>query len=161
MSTVGLFSMNQTRISKRKGEIAASRLVQGGLAVTYNPAATSTLVPAQPVHFIGYSGATMDTAMIVDAATSSTSIHGFVINGLRSASYSPQSQLDIAIDGMIMIMEASEAMTAGADVYCVFSSAVQIKSEVSDSDSYVKIGVLLDNATTAGDLVRVLIKISN
>ena len=60
-----------------------------------------------------------------------------------------------------MIMEASEAMTAGADVYCVFSSAVQIKSEVSDSDSYVKIGVLLDNATTAGDLVRVLIKISN
>ena len=161
MSNQGLFSMNQVRISKAKGEIATSRLIQGGLSVTYNPAASSALVPAQPVKLIGYSGATMDSPPVVDAAGSTDRIFGFVIKGLRSNSYTPANQLDVAIDGMIMIMEAHGALTAGAPVYCVFTSAVQVKTEVSDSDSYEEIGILLDNAVQAGDLVRVLIKIKN
>ena len=149
------FNPNQTRITKTKGEIAFARLIDSNIACTVDPLATIPLLPAQAVKLAVEAAGTMDSPIVVQAATPTSDIFGFVINGLRSGSYPPGVQLDVAIDGAIMIMEASGAMSPGTRVG-VSATLQQIVN--ATSADIAQIGILLDKAVNVGDLVRVLIK---
>ena len=150
------FSMNQTRITKSKGELAFSRLIGENLACTVNPALSPSvpIVPAQAVKLVPQTTATADAPLIVTPALPHENILGFAIKDLRSDNHYAGSQLDVAIDGAIMIMEASGALDAGKRVGV--NSSVQV---VDATTAHIaQIGILLDQAINTGDLVRVLIK---
>lgn len=148
--------MNQTRITKSKGELAFSRLIGENLACTVNPSLSLSLsvTPAQAVKLVPQSSATADAPLIITPASPTDDILGFAIKGLRSDTYHAGDQLDVAIDGAIMMMEASGAINAGKRVG--INTSVQI---VDATTAHVaQIGILLDQAINSGDLVRVLIK---
>jgi hypothetical protein len=154
----GLFDMNVQKIQKTKGEIAFSRLFDGGFACTIDPSLSSStpLLPAQAVVLVNQSGGTADSPFIVTPAGAGDDILGFAINNLRYQGGYASQQIDIAIAGMVMIMEASGALDAGIRVG--INSSVQIVDATSGVHGTLnQIGILLDQAVSEGDLVRVMI----
>jgi hypothetical protein len=149
------FSMNQTRISKTKGELAFARMYEDNIACTVDPSLVGTLVSAQAVTLVNQSGGNVDSPFIVTAANPTDDIFGFVVKGLRSDSFKAKNQLDIAISESIMIMEASGALTPMIRVGISTSNQQVVDATAGH---ITQIGVLLDKAVNAGDLVRVLIK---
>jgi len=149
------FPLNSFQMSKTKGEIAFARNIGDNLVCTVDPSTGTPLVSAQAVYLISQSTGTADSPLLVAAAAPTDDIFGFVINTLRGQSFPASSQVDIAIKGAIMIMEASGAIAVGTRVG-VTSTLQQIAD--ASSMSITPIGILLDKAVNSGDLVRVLIE---
>ena len=149
------FSMNQTRISKTKGELAFDRMYESNIACTVDPELVGVLVPGQAVTLVNQTNGSVDSPLVITAAAPTDDIFGFVVAGLRSGSYKATNQLDIAISEAIMIMEASGALSP---MTRVGTSASAQKVVDASAGHITQVGVLLDKAVNDGDLVRVLIK---
>lgn len=93
-------------------------------------------------------------AILVDKATATSQIFGFVIRNPRKPSHTAGGKVEVALPGSVMNMESGASFNRGQLVeYSAANDQVIAYAGVNTA-----IGVALDNATAANQLVRVLIR---
>lgn len=91
----------------------------------------------------------------IEKATALTdNIFGFIPYNVITNQYVANEALNVAFNDCVMVMQASAAIAVGVEVQYDPSTA-KIATKVAPNTT---IGVILDKATSDGDLVRVLIK---
>lgn len=116
-----------------------------------SPVSTQTLYPASAVVL------TTDTAnmITVDKSTPSQNVFGFVCwNPKKPNGWVAYNKVEIALPGSVMVMESAAAFNRGTIL-----DQVVLNDQVTTHVSATPIGIALDNATGANQLVRVYIQI--
>ena len=120
---------------------------------------SGTVVPATPMKIVSTSAKLPHFA----PATAEDKIIGFLEWNVIRTGYIAGTVCQISPDGNVMYMEASEAISAGANVTMDSFSNITIKTAAAasgDDPADPVIGYALEAATAAGQLIRVKIKIA-
>lgn len=84
---------------------------------------------------------------------------GFIVRTYRDVNYGKGEAVNIAREGAILWMEASEAIVRGADISVDLSDSTNIaRVKTADSGDWIS-GRAYDKAGAAGDLIRVEIQL--
>lgn len=140
---------NQFAPKVEKGQLTLDRNGNSLNCVVSANQATA-LVPAQAVLI---EDATGDAIPVTDIAAITDAVFGFVTYNTRTDSYSAGDMVKIAKAGDVMVMEASAAISRGAQVMVVISG----NKVATKTSTNTTIGIALDKAAADGDLIRVLI----
>ena len=133
--------------------------IKGGLSAVPNPATISCQVTlASSSTLYGGTAVTLvdgtANTILVDKASATQPIFGFVVLNPKKPSHAAGGKVEVALAGSVMEMEAAAAFSRGQLLEIVATGdKVQLWANVN-----VAIGVALDTATAAGQLVRVLIR---
>ncbi len=141
---------NQFQITNEKGTLTLVQNINVVNAIV-DVDETATLVPGDAVKIKDVSGKTIK----VEKATALTDdVFGFVPFDFIKNEYVLNESLKVAFNDSVMIMEASAAIAAGAQIQFDPATA-KVATLIAPN---TKIGFSLDKAAADGDLVRVLIK---
>lgn len=110
---------------------------------------STALVPAQAVKIVDVAG---ELTTFTAATATTDAIFGFVPSNVKTDSYAAQAALKVSGAGTVMVMEASAAIAAGAQL-----EYVPTGQKVATVNTGTVIGRALTPATADGDLIRVLI----
>jgi hypothetical protein len=92
--------------------------------------------------------------ILVEKAAATSQIFGFVIRNPKKPSHTAGGKVEIAMPGTVMNMESASAVNRGQLVeYVATNDLIQAYAGVNTA-----IGVALDTATAANQLIRVLIR---
>lgn len=138
----------QTAIKGRTSLLPAANV----MSVQIDPSSIQTLYPASAVVL------TTATANIptVDKSTPAQNIFGFICwNPKKPNGWTANAKVEIALPGTIMEMESAASFNRGQIL-----DQVVLNDQVQSHSGYnTPIGIALDNATGANQLVRVYIQI--
>ena len=147
------YNMNQFSLKDQVGEVMnpAANVIQA--VINPSLASGTYYLAGQVVSFAGNAG---DTPVI--AAASAGKGIGVIVFNERTNKYSARMVCGVALDGSIITMQAAAAIARGAVVGygSTFSDGTAIG--ISTMASGVGLGICLDIAASATDIVRVLIK---
>lgn len=117
-----------------------------------DPASVATITAGAPLKIVDVAG----ERIVVDLATlAADDIFGFMPLEIIRNEFAAGKPIRVAINLSVMVMEASAAITRGADLEIVPTGV-----KVATNAGGTSIGRALDKATADGDLIRVLIKTS-
>lgn len=142
-------NMNQITMTPHKGRI--SHIPNPStLSCQITTASSNTFYGGTAVKLISGTANTI----LVEKSAASEAIFGFVIANPRSASFTAGKNVEIALPGTVMEMESSAAINRG-----------QLVEQVATGDKVAAyagvnntVGIALDTATAANQLIRVLIR---
>lgn len=138
----------QTAIKGRTSFLPAANVI----SVQIDPNSVQTLYPASAVVLTTATG----VMVIVDKATPAQNIFGFIVwNPKKPNGWTANAKVEIALPGTIMEMESATAFNRGQ----VLDQVVLNDQVQAHSGPNTPIGISLDNATGANQLVRVYIQI--
>jgi hypothetical protein len=139
------FSTNQFALSRQKGTLANTQSKQN--AIAFKIAATVTTV-VSPAQYVGLDAA----GNLVEVATTVQGIGFIQFNAVKGGA-TGNDVVDVFIDNTVMWMEAGAAIVPGVKVEAAAGQTVITAAGVN-----IKVGIALDAAAQAGDLIRVQIK---
>lgn len=143
-----VYSLNQAFPILVKGQIV-SGYNSNQLSVQINPSSVGTFVGGTAVKLIDGT----QKIPVVDVAAATDDIYGFVTYSIKDNTPAAGDIINLAIGNTVMAMQASAAIVRGAKVEIVASGA-----KVATSAGTNKIvGIALDKASAADDLIRVQI----
>jgi hypothetical protein len=153
VSGLSVPSPNQFNQFAIKGDVD-SRDVGIGYDGLLNSAETSPLKPGTPVML---TAGTLGKVLTFSKAGKSDPIFGFIAFDLRSNNfvYPSNPAINVASTKKIMFMQASGPIPRGHDVAMTDSADVTIQKWVT---GLTNIGIALDEATAADDIIRVQIE---
>lgn len=91
--------------------------------------------------------------LVDERSADGDAISGVIIYSTKQSKYQPADPVQVAGRGSVIVMEASAAISRGADVALVLASPGQVVTQTTET----VLGTALDKASASGDLVRVLI----
>ena len=142
-------SMNALNQTPVKGEVKAVPNPNTVSCVILNTS-TNSLVAASPVKLI--SGTSQQ--YLVDLAGPTDNIFGFVVYGPKINKWKAGDRVEVALTGSLMEMESATDITRGTELeFVALGTLVQAWAR---ANKYI--GVALDQATAANQLIRVLIQ---
>ncbi len=145
-----------TQLSNQLGFTPEKGLISGApswdaLSCLVSENEAGTLVAGQAVVLEDAAGKQIP----VLAATATTdAIFGFVPHNVKTDSYSALDQVKVSKANDIIYLEANAAIARGAELEVVITG-----SRVQTQATGTTIGVALDKAAAAGDLIRVLLSV--
>lgn len=131
---------------------------QGQVDILINPAIlsgqigsaeTETLVPGSPVKLADVAGGIPQFRV---ATADDDEVFGYIVRNIKDATYVALAVCEVAFSGSVMYMTAGAAIARGAKVESDVSEV-----EVITQSANPAIGIALDKASAAADLIRVLI----
>lgn len=90
--------------------------------------------------------------LLVDQAASAEEPYGVIVYQLKKNTYAAGNRIEIACKGNVLYLESAAAITRGATVENVPSGAYPV---VQTKASGAGLGICLDQASAAGQLVRI------
>lgn len=147
------YNPNQYIIGKQKGNLTSDPNFNV-LSVKIDDSEVNNVTFAQPVVIVG---TTEGKTSVKLASTESDDILGFVLYSIRKDTFKAGDYISIAIKNSIMLMEAGEAISAGAHIK-VDPATNKI---LNYTDGATDIGVALEKADGDGSLIPVLILTPN
>lgn len=133
--------------------------VKGQVMGVPNPATLSAQIKSGGTTvYPGYAVKLVDgtaNTILVDAAAATDDIFGFVIWNPKKSSFAALDALEVALPGTVIILEAAASVARGQSAEYVATGG----KVTSYGGTNTPIGVFLDKATAAGQLVRVLIRV--
>lgn len=140
---------NQFRQATTKGQVDLQAGVDNILTCLHLAGESTALVAGQTV----VQEDVVSPIPTVSAALISEVAFGVVVRNIKDADYPAESRVEIARSGVVMYMEASAAIAAGANVqYDPSTGKIATKASTNGI-----VGQALDKATADGDLIRVTI----
>tara|TARA_R110000765_G_scaffold186556_2_gene292186 strand:- start:19 stop:456 length:438 start_codon:yes stop_codon:yes gene_type:complete len=141
------FSTNQFALSRQKGTLANTQSKENAIAFKIAATVTTLVAPAQ------YVGLDAD-GNLVEVATTVQGI-GFIQFNAVKGSATGNDVIDVFMDNTVMWMEAGAAIVPGVKVEV---AAAQTVITAPTPAVNITVGIALDAAAQAGDLIRVQIK---
>lgn len=118
-------------------------------SVVINPDSVATkLMVGQAVKLI----AGASPVILVDQAASAEQPFGVILYQLKKNTYAAGNRIEIACKGNVIYLEAAAAITRGAIVENVPGGTAPV---VQTKASGARLGIALDQAAAAGDLIRI------
>jgi hypothetical protein len=147
------YQMNQFKLKDQLGEVMnpGANVIQ---AVINPSLASGTYYQAGQV--VSFGASVNDTPTVVAAAAGKGL--GVIVFNERTNQYSANMVCGIALDGSIITMQAAAAIARGAVVGYGSTFTDGTAVGISTMASGIGIGIALDIAASATDIVRVLIK---
>ena len=149
---------NQFGMTAEAGELDLSLGLNNSMAVLVDPTAASTvsISAGEAVKLIdlGTSDSAGINPVVGKRAAATDPVFGIVVKSKKTFTASAKGIVDVALDGSVLRLKASGAISRGATVYADLANAGQVQSTASGPG----LGICLDKAAAAGDLVRVLVK---
>ena len=148
-------NMNQTTQTPIKGRVS---LIPNPATISaqIQSASTATLYPASAV--VLFAGTA--NMILVDKATPAQNIFGFVVwNPKKPNGWGASQKVEIALPGSVMYMESYAAFVRGSVLYQITTGDDPDQVTSSSAGGATPIGLSLDQATGADQLVRVYIQI--
>ena len=139
------FNLNQFSLTNKAGK--TMNVNPDTISVRVSKDAAASLIAGDAVVPVA---SEVGAAPVVDKAALGNLILGVVLENPRQASFAARGMCEIGLKGTIVTMVAGTALNRG-DVYYIPSTGYVAGT------SGVRIGVSLDVATAAGDIVRVQI----
>ena len=151
---------NQFGMTAEAGELDLSLGLNNSMAVLVDPTAATTvsISAGEAVKLIDlgtadYSGV---NPVVGKRAAATDLVFGLVVKSKKAYTAGAKDIIDVALDGSVLRLKASGAISRGATVYADLAKAGQVQSAASGPG----LGISLDKAGAAGDLIRVLVKIT-
>jgi len=149
---------NQFGMTAEAGELDLSLGLNHSMAVLIDPSAaeTMTVSPGETVMLkdLGAADIAGINPVITPRTADTDAIFGIMVKSKKTFKFGPKDIIDVALEGSVMRLTASGAISRGATVYADLDHAGQVQG----TESGPGIGICLDKANAAGDLVRVLIR---
>lgn len=142
-------NINQFAIQPSQGDKDLAVLSDNVISVQLD-ASSADIVPGEAVQLVD-DASKLPTVTALTADTDST--FGFAVRNNKDSGYTGGDRLEIAIQGTVMYMTAGAAIVRGAQVE-VDASEVEVITAAGTNDV---VGVALDKAAAAGDLIRVIV----
>ena len=149
---------NQFGMTAEAGELDLSLGLNNSMAVLVDPTAASTvsISAGETVKLIDlgtsdYSGV---NPVVGKRAAVTDPVFGIVVKSKKTFTSGAKGIVDVALDGSVLRLKASGAISRGATVYADLVNVGQVQSTASGPG----LGISLDKAAAAGELVRVLVK---
>jgi len=139
---------NQFALTAEKGQLTLGMNIN-----VFSGKVTAGSAALTPATAVVLSDVTGPVKNFTKATAITDDIFGFVPYNIKTASYAAGEPVKMAFQGSVMIMEASAAIAAGADVQ--FDPATEKVATLTSTNTNV--GKALTKAATDGDLVEVLI----
>ena len=150
-------NINQFKQGKAVGDLDLNFF--GGehvISCRYNPddTSTNTLVAGETVKLTDLGTSDVEGIPIITKRTADTdTIFGCVIRSLKQSSFEPGDVVEIAVQGAVMNLRASAAISRGTKVSGVYGTPGNIAAV--STNAYL--GYTIDKASAAADIVRVMI----
>lgn len=149
--------LNQFAQTAERGQIAllnADSFILSAVVDASIPA-QSTLKTGDLVKIVGTS---KGVPHVIPTTAAADAPFGFVVfNAVKNDGFKAGDRVEIMFTGGWMYMIASAAITAGSKVIYTPTSG-QVTASVESSSNGAIVGVALDAASAAGDLIRVYVK---
>lgn len=147
-------NMNQT----------AQTAIKGRVSHIPNPSTISCAVGPNSVNILNPASAVVLIAgtanmILVDKATPTQNIFGFVIWTPKKSTFPANAKVEIALPGSVMEMESNASFNRGSILYQITTGDDADQVTSSSAGGATPIGIALDQATGADQLVRVYIQI--
>ena len=149
---------NQWGMTPEAGELDLSLGLNNSMAVLVDPSAADSvrLSAGETVQLIDlgtgdYSGV---NPVVGKRAAVEDPVFGIVVKSKKTFAFGPKDIVDVALEGSVLRLKASAAINRGVTVYADLANAGQVTGAASGPG----LGISLDKAGAAGDLVRVLVK---
>lgn len=133
----------------------AGTKVQGEAILTaefYSASSTDTIAAGYPVALASTTNGLV--SKVAAGADESASWVGVVLTNPLKDAFAVGDRLEVALNQCVVMMTASAAITAGAALECDPATG-----KVYTKSAGTQVGIALENAAAASDLLRVLVKI--
>lgn len=143
-------SPNQFAQTMEKGQLDLNRF-SDVVTCRVSTSASASLVPGQAVTLADEAGKTIS---VIDGVSGPTvKAFGVVLRNLKQSEFAVNEMVEVAINGSVVYMEASEAIARGGLVaYSV--TGEKVAEAVSTNEV---LGIAMDKASADGDLIRVML----
>jgi hypothetical protein len=153
-------NVNQFGMSNLPGNLALTTGFNNVISCLYNPTLDedNTLLPGEAVKLIDLGTSDVrGTAPVVGkrSAATDTSLWGVVVRSSKSSTTKPGNIVDIARNGTVISLVATAPLNRGALVTADFANPGNVIVANNASADVAVLGVALDKAVTAGDIIRV------
>jgi len=149
---------NQWGMTPEPGELDLTLGLNNSMAVLVDPSAADDMaVSAGETVMLKDLGSDDPSGVnpVVSPRTSEEDpVFGLMVKSKKAHSFRPKEIIDVALEGSVLRLVASGAITRGATVYADLSKVGQVQG----AESGPGLGICLDKAAAPGDLVRVLLK---
>ena len=153
-------NINQFGMNALLGDRGMSTGFSNTIACLYNPEAEDAIAPGQAVKLIDLGAADYNgIAPVVDvvASASDTGLWGVVVRSPQTSNYNAGEIVSVARNGTVVYLKATNALNRGTVVTFDFNNPGNV---IAANSSSPVLGISLDKAISAGDLVRVEINTS-
>jgi predicted RecA/RadA family phage recombinase len=153
-------NVNQFDMNAEAGELDLSLGLNNTMAAVFDPTATAVLLPGEAVKLIDlgandYAG--VNPLVGKRSGAADAGFTGLIVRSKKAAQLNASEVVDVALEGTVIRLKATAAITRGAPVYADFAHPGQVTA--TGTGAGPSVGVALDKAAAAGNMLRVLIKI--